>query len=314
MGRKSFLFMALARRKERNWCFTINNFSEIDEDCVIDLADRIDVLRVIAEHEHLNEGTPHIQGYVSFSEPKQRETVQMLLGGRAHVEKALGGWKQNVRYCSKENQVIVSKNCLEEEDGVQDGRVTLSVIEAAKTLDVWEFEDRYPLVWFHHRAKVLNCMMDSAIRRVSNWDGDLKAKNYWIWGPPGIGKSMWAAAICNETNQYKKSVNKWWDGYNIIRHKVVMLEDFPITGQMFAQHMKIWADRYFFMGECKGSSMIVEPGRFFLIVTSNYPIEACFEQIKDIEAIQRRFTEFEVTPQNKTMFQNLRLDFQILKT
>ena len=108
-------------------------------------------------------------------------------------------------------------------------------------------------------------MMDAALRRVANWDGDLKLKNFWIWGNAGIGKSKWAAALCNTQNQYKKSVNKWWDGYNIVKHKVVILEDFPMNGQMFAQHMKIWADRYFFMGECKGASLIIEPGRFFLI-------------------------------------------------
>ena len=49
------------------------------------------------------------------------------------------------------------------------------------------------------------------------------------------------------------------------------------------------------MAECKGSSMVVEPGRFFLIVTSNFPIEACFENQEDVRAIKRRFREREVT-------------------
>ena len=226
---------------------------------------------------------------------------------------ARGGWKQNVEYCSKENMVIVSKNCSIEHDNVQSGKVTIDVINAAKRMDPWDFEDTYPLVWFHHRKEVLNCMMDNALRRVENWNGDLKAKNFWIWGKPGIGKSKWAANQINLQWQYKKAVNKWWDGYNLVVHKMVILEDFPCNGAMFAQHMKIWSDRYFFMAECKGASMVVEPGRFFLVVTSNFPIRDCFENQEDIDAIERRFNEIQITHQNKSVLSMMHVDMNILK-
>ena len=153
-----------------------------------------------------------------------------------------------------------------------------------------------------------------ALRNVANWDGDLKAKNYWIWGPPGIGKSQWASNLMPVQHQYKKAVNKWWDGYNLVVHKIVILEDFPTNGQMFAQHLKIWSDRYFFMAECKGSSMVVEPGRFFLIITSNFPIMACFDNPEDVRAISRRFTEFEVNRENLNILRSMGLDRNILKT
>lgn len=303
-----------ARDKARNWVFTINNFTEADEDFVIGLADDDDVQRIIAEHEHLFEGTPHIQGYISFYTPQWRVNVLTRLGGRAHLEPAMGGWKQNVAYCTKEKLVIVSKNCDEERDGVQNGKITIDVINAAKKMDPWAFEDMYPLVWFHHRNQVLNCMMDAALRRVSNWEGDLKTKNYWIWGEPGIGKSQWASSHMGVQWQYKKAVNKWWDGYNLVVHKIVILEDFPSSGQMFSQHIKIWSDRYFFMAECKGASMVVEPGRFFLIITSNFPIEACFENQQDVEAIQRRFTEFQVTRETLPILRAIDLNRNILKS
>ena len=119
----SLLIMAAPRayeRKERNWVFTINNFNEVDQGKVEDLADDERVYRIIAEHEHLFDGTPHIQGYVSFYQPIRRESLEALLGGRAWIEKARGGWRQNVSYCSKEGFVIISKNCDEENDDVQD--------------------------------------------------------------------------------------------------------------------------------------------------------------------------------------------------
>lgn len=307
--------MSTSGRQGKNWIFTINNFTEADEDYVIGLADDDDVHRIIAEHEHVEgEGTPHIQGYISFTRRVYRTEVERRLGGRAWVQIAVGSLKQNVDYCSKEGLVIVSKNCTDEHDDVQNGKLTLQVVEAAREMDPWTFEDTFPMVWVKHRNQILNVMMDNALRNVANWDGDLKAKNYWIWGEPGIGKSKWAAGLMPVQHQYKKAVNKWWDGYNLCIHKIVMLEDFPMNGQMFAQHLKIWSDRYFFMAECKGSSMVVEPGRFFLIITSNFPIEACFENPEDVRAIQRRFTEMEMTEENKAMIFANSLDRSILKT
>lgn len=300
-------------KQARNWVFTINNFTEEEENKVIDLANDGDVVRIIAEHEHLEQGTPHIQGYVSFNRRVYRTEVERRLGGRAWLQVAMGNWKQNVKYCSKEDQIIVQENCDELLADEEKGNLNLEIVEKARTMDPWTFEDNFPMVWVKHRQQILNVMMDNALRNVENWNGDLKAKNYWIWGEPGIGKSKWAANLMPVKHQYKKAINKWWDGYNLVIHKIVMLEDFPMNGQMFAQHLKIWSDRYFFMAECKGSSMVVEPGRFFLIITSNFSIEQCFENPEDIRAIQRRFTEFQVTEENKTLLFSNSLDRSILK-
>ena len=300
--------------KSRNWVFTINNFTESDEQALENLENSPAVNRIIAEHEHLDSGTPHIQGYVSFFCAQYRQNVERFLGGHAFCEPAAGGWKQNAKYCSKENQVLVNKNCNMTDSSIpSSSRLTLDIITAAKNMDPWSFEDTYPLHWALHRNTILNVMMDSALRRVCNWDGDLKAKNYWIWGKPGVGKSRWASSHFPIQNQYKKAVNKWWDGYNIVVHRAVLLEDFPINGSIFSQHLKIWSDRYFFMAECKGSSMVVEPGRFFLIVTSNYPIESCFDQEEDKNAIKRRFTEIEFTSENRQLIDLLKIDKTILK-
>lgn len=295
----------------RNWVFTINNFTEEDENCVKALADKEDVKRIIAEHEHLQEGTPHIQGFISFTKQIYRSEVERRLGGRAYIELAAGTVEQNIDYCSKEGQVFVSKLCLSATK--EKGDLTMEAVDAARKMDPWTFEDNYTLVWVKHRAQIMNIMLDNAMRNVTNWGGDLKMKNYWIWGKPGTGKSRWASNLMPVQQQYKKAVNKWWDGYNLVVHRIVILEDFPSNGQMFAQHLKIWSDRYFFMAECKGSSMVVEPGRFFLIITSNFPIDACFENEEDSRAIQRRFTEFELTDDNRPILYANKLCKSILK-
>ena len=77
--------------------------------------------------------------------------------------------------------------------------------------------------------------------------------------------------------------------------------------------MKIWGDRYPFVGECKGSHQMIEPGRFFLIITSNYAIDDCFQTEEDKEAIHRRFRELEMTPDNLISFLDTHSLRQILK-
>ena len=93
----------------QRWCFTINNFNDIEEDNVRKLADNEYIKSVIAEEEHLDEGTPHIQGYLHTTKRVYASVVKNWLGGRAHIELARGSEKENWDYCTKEDQVIVEK-------------------------------------------------------------------------------------------------------------------------------------------------------------------------------------------------------------
>ena len=139
----------------------------------------------------------------------------------------------------------------------------------------------------------------------------LKTKNFWIWGPPGTGKSFWARTRAEPKQIYPKNANKWWDGYNETNHRVVVLEDFPSDGAHFTQLMKIWSDRYTFIGEIKGGQLQINPGKFFLIVTSNYSMQEVFAG-PDNEAIRRRFTEWQIEGQDDLRLQS-QLDFNILQ-
>jgi hypothetical protein len=74
----------------------------------------------------------------------------------------------------------------------------------------------------------------------------------------------------------------------------------------------LWTDRFPDTGEIKGSAVILEPGKHFLSVTSNYPIEKCFRNREDVTAIQRRFHEIEMTRHNAPLINAWRLDIRIL--
>ena len=276
-------------QKSRGWVFTINNFSEEEKEKIIRLINDPRVKYGIAETEHTGEGegTPHIQGYIYFENARCFNPVKGLIGERAHIEAAKGNPEQNYDYCSKEDTVFVKRPLTKKKTPF------LEMYEDIKTLSLEEIERKYPREMYLRREKIMQVVIQSAMKNVIVYDGDLPAKNWWVWGEPGVGKSRWASSNGEYAEIFKKNFNKWWDGYNLLSTKIVIIEDYPCApqGNALVQHMKIWGDRYPFEGECKGSHMLIEPRRFFLIVTSNYSIDMCFQTEDDKDAIKRRFHE-----------------------
>lgn len=296
----------------KNWVFTVNNYDDEDIATVHNLETRVDVIRLFVGREVGAQGTPHLQGYVAFANPTTREHLSNFLHGKAYIEQARGGWKQNWTYCTKEGNIEVEKGGPVGKQSISSA-MTEDALEACKHLDVFQYQEQFPNIWFWHRSKVLNTMMDWALRNMKDWNGELRAKNFWVWGEAGAGKSKWATSIYPNLNQYKKNANKWWCGYSLVMHKIVIIEDVdPLRCAMLTQFIKIWGDRYPFIGEQKNGSCMVEPGRFFLVITSNYSIDTCFPNQEDRSAIKRRFTEVEFTSGNRVMQQNLKPDKAIL--
>lgn len=90
-------------------------------------------------------------------------------------------------------------------------------------------------------------------------------KAIWLYGPTGIGKSHYVRNAAKGSLYTKDAKNHWWCGYD--GQKVVLIEE----GQDFAsdQYLKIWADKFSFIGEIKGGSRtIFEYEKLY--ITSNY--------------------------------------------
>jgi hypothetical protein len=183
------------------------------------------------------------------------------------------------------------------------------------TISAEAFCDKWAREWILHRGLLERLMLEVATKRMKCWNGKLASKNFWIWGKPGIRKSRWADQLKVDGDTLKKSCDKWWCGMDVGAIRKVIIEDYPPLpmGDIHAQNMKIWCDRYLFRGETKGSSLAVEPGKFFIIVTSNYHPQECFSKERDLEARIQRFTLIEMNRKNEKLVKRFTVDCVILQ-
>ena len=256
--------MSLFNSMFRNFTITYNNYPSTD------LLDKYVCKYMVYGREVGESGTPHLQGFTSFVNARSLASVIKSLPG-CHIEAARDALKA-AEYCKKDG------------DFVERGIAPLAPKEAALKgiAERWElakagkFEELEPIhlkqyQYIHSKYTVV--------------EDRVGLNNIWIQGKSGCGKSRYV----RDSYQlfYSKPMSKWWDGYD--GEEVVLIDDFdPSHGKFLAYHLKIWADHYSFNAEVKGGMLKIRPKT--IIVTSQYPIHACFESAEDIEAITRRFT------------------------
>lgn len=262
------------------WCFTLNNWTEDEYTHVQSL----ECLFLIIGKEKGAEGTPHLQGYITFRLMKRLAAMKKLIP-RAHFELARGTSADNIKYCSKDGHVWQKGTPPDESRlaGAKRGAsVSADKYAAAFTLaKAGRFDEMDPSLFFRHYRTVLQIRKDY-MKPPPDLDG---VCGLWFWGPPRTGKSR--RARYEYPDAYLKLQNKWWDGY--VDQESVLLDD--LDDNFLGHHLKIWADRYSFLAEIKGGALAIRPKRF--IVTCNYSIADIFQAKCPIlaAAIESRFTQ-----------------------
>jgi hypothetical protein len=90
----------------KNWCFTFNNYSEDDYNKLLS-SDTFNIngsngSKYIIGKEIGESGTPHLQGYIEFSDKLRLTQLKKMFDIRIHWEKCRGSRDDNLKYCSKE--------------------------------------------------------------------------------------------------------------------------------------------------------------------------------------------------------------------
>jgi len=259
------------------WCFTLNNPTEEEKVALSEL----DVKCIGYGEEVAASGTPHLQGFLYWNEPRGLKKTRLLLGGRAHVEAMKGTFKQNVDYCSKDGKYTFrGEEPKTKAEAAHDSHKTYRhVIQLAERSEIDQIKDLYPGMYVRYR-RTIEAISDEATGVTS----DLQViENEWHFGPSGTGKSR--GLRVSYPDAYRKNANKWWCGYR--GQSDVILEDLDGTHACLGHHIKLWADHYPFLGEVKGGGKIIRPQRLF--VTSNYHPREIWTDKNMLDPILRRF-------------------------
>nr|WAE42974.1 MAG: replication associated protein [Cressdnaviricota sp.] len=264
----------MSQTRYRNFCFTHNNYPDTV------LEDSIECKFIAYAHEVGDSGTPHLQGYICFSNAKTKKAVIKLMPG-CHISVMVGTLTQNETYCSKVDSLITRGVAPISNDNK--GRA-----EKLRYQTAWDLAKSGKIEEIDADIKLRHY---STLRRIEK-DYMLKPPDLnnvcglWIYGETGSGKSH--VVITTYPDRYIKPKNKWWDGYQ--GEDVVHLDELsPEDTKWMANYLKLWADKWPFAAEVKGGAMQLRPKKF--IVTSNYSIGDMMFAPNDLGAIRRRFVE-----------------------
>ena len=284
----------------RGWCFTLNNYSELDEVILEFLEEEKHFVYVVVGFEIAESGTPHMQGYIYFSSKKTLVQMRKLFDG-AHWEPAKGDPDQNYEYCTKDGDFFEAG--IRPKSKLAQGELARArydeALDLAKSGDLFQIDSEL-LVRHYSTWKLIAKDLGSDPEDLGDTCG------VWIYGLSGVGKSRVAREMF--PGAYFKNANKWWDGYQMEDN--VILDDLApnhFEHSSMGYNLKLWTDRYSFTAEIKGGAVKIRPKQF--IVTSQYSIEDCVTDRVTFDAIYRRFSVIYVESYDKVKmeFDRLRL-------
>lgn len=260
--------------RSRKYVFTLNNPTEANRGYLSELQCRY---IIYGEEVSPTTGTPHLQGFVVWTNGKSMSATRSLLPG-CHIEPARGSFSQCVAYCKKDGRFTERGDC--PRDTAQAG-----TDEKLRWEEAWEAAKIGQIEAIPADIRIRSY---GTLKRISrdyqpNVESLQNTCGLWIHGVAGCGKTR--AVFRAYPDLYPKGLNKWWCGYQ--REDVVLLDDLdPTHGPWIGGFLKKWTDRYPFIGEEKGGSGKIRPKKF--IITSQYSIEEIWRDEETRAAITRR--------------------------
>lgn len=192
------------RVRARRWCFTLNNYTEEEEEQVKNFLVTYAQYFLYGHEIGAKKGTKHLQGYFEGRNAIDFHVIKEKLSNKAHIEKAKGNRKHNTDYCSKGQDIVKSFSSFQE-------KLKYKILKKYKDI-----------MWKDWQQEVIAIVQQEPDER----------KIHWFWEPDGnTGKSFlckflvaeFNAIICdgkkdNIFNQIKNAMD------NEIEPKLVVLD------------------------------------------------------------------------------------------
>jgi hypothetical protein len=256
----------------RSWCFTLNNYT--DEH--LEKLGALECKYIVYGKEVGANGTPHLQGYVTFKDPIPKKRAIKRLRG-AHVSVAKGNALQNYEYCTKDGAFTErgTRPLTANEKGAKGTEYWEGIKAAAVSGDLDQVDAKTYVNMYRTLVSIKKDHMSKPAPLAST-------TGEWWYGPSGTGKSR----LARETypDAYIKGSNKWWDGYR--GEATVIIEDLDKFNVAMGGDLKRWCDHYSFPAEVKGGGMNIRPKK--IIMTSQYKIDEIWDDQATQDALDRR--------------------------
>lgn len=121
--------------------------------------------------------------------------------------------------------------------------------------------------------------------RSNTWDQP--GKYLWIWGPTGSGKTTGVITKYGADNVYIKSGGKWFDGFDPLQHRVILIDDYRLSRESLQlDDLLRIAQPFTCQVEIKGGYVNLSDQA--IIVTSNLPPDSIWPG-SECEPLKRRF-------------------------
>lgn len=224
--------------RHRNWCITINNYTKEDLENIQLLQASLIVKYYIYGIEVGESGTPHIQGYVEFSNGVGLKRVVQLIGKHGHYEPRRGTQEQAIKYCKKDEN-FTEQGTKSNDNGVRKDWFAINHNVKIGMPIRNQIEEGY---------NCLQCIQH--IEKISKYLEPVRnhmPRVWWLWGPSGSGKSKYAFETFPDA--YWVDTFQWWDGYD--GHSAVIIDDYRFDFCKFNELLRL-LDRYPYKVPIKG--------------------------------------------------------------
>lgn len=271
--------------RARGWVFTINNY-HADQAQYIEkelLKDITNIEYIIVGKEVGEQGTPHLQGYVHFSNGVTGARMQNIFNPKKRWaglwhKPAKGTGKQNLKYCTKDGTILLEHGEVPDGVGQKGGRIPKSgrnpeglnakMLEFQKDCKrglskagLWEVHGGIMMRYASGTRDMITHYQSLAIRPppivMVAWGNTDTGKSGWIMESFGRDSNTSYWVTCSGTKI-------WWGDYN--QQPVIVFDDFE-PRNMDRQFFKLLFDKYAVRVEPKGGQVALTSR--YMIISSN---------------------------------------------
>lgn len=280
--------------KSRSYVFTLNNYTKEDE---LYLQDVLQCQYIVYGREVApSTGTPHLQGYVYFSNPRSFESVRKLRRWSIQIAKADA--LKNGEYVKKDD------------DWFEKGVRPLTQKEKGDCE-----RDRYKRAFdLAMEGNLIGIDSDILLRHYGTLkrirsemykplDLDYMPLCLYIYGETGVGKSRLVRDLCGTVAYRKEPLTKWFTGYN--HQEIIWIDEIePVYGELQSLYKRL-CDHYVCAVESKGGNIDIRPK--VIVFTSNYSPSQVFGNA--LEPMLRRLKVYRLTQENASEVQSCFKEF-----